>query len=149
MNDVTPGRVLAIDPGEKRIGVALSDPGAALARPLQVIVHKSRDIDAQVLAEIARENEAVMIVIGAAYGPDGEETPASRKSARLADAIREHTQVSVILWDESGSTKGAKEFMIKIGTGKQKRKGHQDEIAAAIILQNYLDNKNSPKNPQA
>lgn len=133
------GRILGIDPGERRIGVAVSDISRMIATPFQVIKHESREKDANKILEIARSQEAELIIIGAAYGSEGEETPASRKTARLAEGIMQKSEIKVILWDESGSTQKARETRLLTGTGRKKRQGHQDEIAAAIILQDFLD----------
>lgn len=138
------GRKLGIDLGERRIGVAVSDISGTIATPYKVIKHESREKDANKILEIARSQEAGLIIIGAAYGLDGEETPASRKAARLAKVIMEKSKIKVILWDESGSTKKAREIRLLAGSGRKQRRGHQDEIAAAIILQDFLDNAYLP-----
>ena len=133
------GKVMGIDPGDRRIGVALCDSTGTIAKPEKVILHESRMKDASVICQLAKEQDVGLIIVGAAYGSEGEETPASRKAARLADAIREATDLKVILWDESGSTQRAKEIRLLSGAGRKKRQGHQDQIAAAIILQDFLD----------
>jgi len=130
---------MGIDPGDRRIGVALSDSTGTLAKPEKIILHESRAKDTAVICQMAKDQDARIIVVGAAYGSEGEETPASRKAARLADAIREATDLKVILWDESASTLRAREIKLITGAGRKKRQGHQDEIAAAIILQDFLD----------
>lgn len=132
-------KVLGVDPGDKRIGIAISDETGSLARPLQVILHEERGVDARRIIDLAAENLIKTIVVGAAYGSEGEETPSSRKAARLADAIRATTDVNVILWDETGSTKHAREPRLLTGTTRRARKGHQDASAAAWILQDFLD----------
>jgi putative Holliday junction resolvase len=138
------GRKLGIDPGERRIGVAISDISGTIATPYQLIKHVSREKDVNKILEIAKSQEADLIIIGAAYGSEGEETPASRKSARLAERIMDQSEIEVILWDESGSTQKAREIRLSAGSGRKKRHGHQDEIAAAIILQDFLDNAYPP-----
>ncbi len=133
------GRILAVDPGEKRLGIALSDPTGTIASPLAVIKHVSRLIDAAAVAQLAADHDAVCIVIGQALGADGEETPNSRHAARFAEAIREQTNLSVVLWDESGSTQAARSARIAMGVSRRKRSGHMDDMAATVILQTYLD----------
>jgi putative holliday junction resolvase len=132
-------RVLAIDPGEKRIGVAVSDPTGTIANPLKVIKHVSRQIDAVVIASVAEEQEASLIVVGQALDDDGENTTQSKRATRLAEAIRNQTNLPVVLWDESGSTQAARAARIAMGASRRKRRGHLDDLAAAIILQSYLD----------
>lgn len=134
-----PGRVMAIDPGEKRLGIAISDPTATIANPLTVISHVSRAVNAASIAELAREHGAVLIVIGQALDWDGGPTPSSRRAAHLAEAVRGQTDIPVLLWDESGSTREARSARIAMGASRRKRQGHLDEIAATVILQSYLD----------
>ena len=137
--DAPAGRILAIDPGEKRLGIALSDPTGTIAGPLIVLKHVSRAEDAAAILRLAREHEAVRIVIGAALDDEGLSTPQSRHAERLADVIRAQTSLPVDLWDESGSTQAARASRIAMGVSRRKRSGHLDEIAATVILQSYLD----------
>jgi putative holliday junction resolvase len=132
-------RILAVDPGEKRIGLALSDPTGTLASPLEVLKHVSRSVDAAAIAQIAGERDCGKIVIGQALDSEGNPGPAARHAARLADAIRAQTDLPVVLWDESGSTQAARSAAIALGVSRRKRSGHLDEIAATVILQTYLD----------
>lgn len=135
-------RILAIDPGEKRIGIALSDPSATIANPLTVLQHISRALDAAAIAQLACDNNAGSIVVGVAYDDEGQPNPAGRRAMRLAEAIRQQTDLPVVLWDESGSTQDARAARIAIGARRSKRAGHLDELAATVILQSYLDNDN-------
>lgn len=132
-------RILAVDPGEKRIGIAISDPTGTIANPLTVLAHNARMVDAGVIASLAAEHEAGLIVIGAALDDEGLDTPASRHAGRLAEAIRQQTDLPVELWDESGSTQTARAARIAMGTSRRNRRGHMDDLAAAVILQDYLD----------
>jgi putative Holliday junction resolvase len=133
------GRVLAVDPGEKRLGIAISDPTGTIARPLAVIKHVSRLVDAAAVAQLANEHEAVRIVIGQALDADGQPTPQARHAARFAEAVRQQTGLPVELWDESGSTQAARAARIALGVSRRRRAGHLDELAATVILQTYLD----------
>jgi putative Holliday junction resolvase len=132
-------RVLAVDPGDKRIGLAISDLTATIANPLKVIQHVQRLKDAQTIAALAVENDVKIIVVGQALTIDGEPTPSGRKAARLADAIRSVTDIPVCLWDETGSTKIAQQARALMGGSKKSRRGHMDELAATVILQSFLD----------
>mgnify|MGYP000855927191 FL=1 len=134
------GRVLAVDPGLKRIGLAVSDPTATIANPLQVIQHISRAVDAAAIAQIAAEQEAVLILVGQPLDEEGlPNTPEARHAARLAQAIQEQASIPVQLWDESGSTKAAQYARRAMGANRRKRAGHLDDLAAAVILQSFLD----------
>lgn len=133
------GRILAVDPGEKRIGIAVSDPSATIANPLMVLKHVSRIIDAAAIAQLAAEYDAVAIVIGHALDDEGQLTPQARHADRLAEAVRQQTGLPVVMWDESGSTQAARASRLAMGVSRRKRQGHLDEIAATVILQSYLD----------
>lgn len=132
-------RVLAVDHGEKHIGLALSDPTATIASPLKVIEHTSRLMDAAQVANLAAENEAALIVIGQSYDEEGKPNLAGRRAAKFAEALKQQTQIPVILWDESFSTQEARATRIEMGVSRKKRAGHLDELAAVMILKSYLD----------
>lgn len=136
-------RILAVDPGSKRIGIAISDPSDTIANPLTVIRHVSRAIDAAQIAQIAADQGAGLIIVGQALDEDNLPTPEGRSAARFAQAIQLQTELPVILWDESGSTQAAQAARRSMGATRQKRQGHLDEIAATVILQTYLDAKNT------
>jgi putative Holliday junction resolvase len=132
-------RILAVDHGEKRIGLALSDPTATIANPLTVIKHSSRLMDAAQVAEIATQHEAVLIVIGQSYDEEGKPNLAGRRAAKFAEALKGQTQIPVVLWDESFSTQEARAAWIEMGVSRKKRLGHMDELAAVMILKSYLE----------
>ncbi|MCZ6530948.1 MAG: Holliday junction resolvase RuvX [Chloroflexi bacterium] len=120
--------ILAVDPGEVRIGLAISDPTGTIARPLQVIKHVSRAQNAAAVAEIAAAHGADLILVGLPLDDGGEVGHQARRSLRLVEELRNATDVAIKTWDESGSTQmaGTKDEMI-------------DARAAAYILQDYLD----------
>ncbi|MEN6481807.1 MAG: Holliday junction resolvase RuvX [Anaerolineaceae bacterium] len=133
-------RILAVDPGDVRIGIAISDPTGTIANPSTVLKHVKREIDAERIVQIALEKEVVLIIVGQALDDEGVATPSGRKAARLAEAIQLQTDIPVKLWDESNSTKIARQAKIDMGVSRSRRKGHQDDLAATVILQSYLDN---------
>jgi putative holliday junction resolvase len=132
-------RILAVDPGEKRLGIAISDPTATIANPLTVLKHVSRPLDAATIAQLALEQQAGKIIVGQALDDDNNPTPEGRKAARLAEAIQQQTDLPVELWDESGSTQSARQARRSMGVSRKKRSGHMDDLAATVILQSYLD----------
>ena len=132
-------RILAVDPGQKNIGLALSDETATIASPLTIIKHIKREIDAAQVAAIALERDAKLIVIGQSLDENGKPNFEGRRSARFAKALREQTDLPVELWDESYSTQYARQARIQMGVSRKKRRGHLDQIAATGILQSYLD----------
>jgi len=132
-------RILAVDHGEKRIGLAISDPTATIANPLRVVKHVSRLLDAAQVADLAAENDAGLIVIGQSFDEEGLPNLAGRRAGRFAEALKEQTQIPVILWDESFSTQDARAARIEMGASHKDRSGHLDELAAVLILQSYLE----------
>ncbi len=132
-------RVLAVDHGEKRIGLAVSDPTGTIANPLTVIQHVRRADDAARVAQIAVERGVGLIVVGQSLDDKGLPTPAGRSAARFAAALRALVDVPVVMWDEAFSTQIARRARIAMGVSRKKRAGHLDELAATVILQSYLD----------
>jgi putative Holliday junction resolvase len=132
-------RILAVDHGEKRIGLAMSDPTGTIASPYKVIEHVSRLMDAAQVATLAQENDAGLIVIGQSFDEEGLPNLAGRRAAKFAAAVREQTSIPVILWDESLSTQDARTAQIELGVSRKKRAGHHDSLAAVVILQSYLE----------
>ena len=132
-------RILAVDHGEKRIGLALSDATTTIASPLKVIEHVSRAIDAAQVADLAAQNDVTLIVIGQSFDEDGNPNPAGRRAGRFADELKNQTNLPIELWDESFSTQDARAARIDLGVSRKKRAGHQDVFAAVVILQSYLE----------
>ena len=139
-------RILAVDHGEKRIGLALSDLTATIASPLTVLKHISRVVDAALVCALAVEHDAKLIVVGQSFDEEGLPNAAGRAAARFAQALREQTQIPVQLWDESLSTSDARESRIALGVSRKKRAGHQDALAAVVILQSYLEANRQSEN---
>jgi len=134
-------RILAVDHGEKNIGLALSDPTGTIASPLTVIKHVSRLLDAAQVADLAAQNETGLIVIGQSFDEDGNPNLAGRRAAKFAEALKEQTQIPIILWDESFSTQDARASRIELGVSRKKRAGHHDALAAVMILRSYLESQ--------
>jgi putative Holliday junction resolvase len=132
-------RILAVDHGEKRIGLAISDPTGTLASPLTVLKHVSRLLDAAQVATLAAENDAGLIIVGQSFDEDGNPNLAGRRAAKFAEALREQTPIPVELFDESFSTQDARAAVIELGLSRKKRAGHHDSLAAVMILRSYLE----------
>lgn len=132
-------KVMGVDHGEKRIGLAISDPTGTIARPLGVVDHVSKAMDAAQVATFAAEQGAELIVIGQSFDEEGRPNEAGRRAERFAKALKAQTSLPIVLWDESMSTADAHEFRIAMGMPRKKRTGHLDDSAAAVILQSYLD----------
>jgi putative holliday junction resolvase len=132
-------RILAVDPGEKHIGVAISDAGALLARPLTTLRHTSRARDAAQIVALADENEAGRILVGQPLDSDGQAGPQARHSESVAEAIRALTSLPVELVDESFSSQEAAAVLRATGKNRRSRSDQIHAAAAAAILQGYLD----------
>jgi putative Holliday junction resolvase len=136
-------RILAVDPGDKRLGIAISDFTGTIASPLCVLPHVSREEDARAILTLAEEKEASLIVIGQAVNWDGDISFQGRKSTRLAEKIRTLGSLPVLLWNEYGSTSAAINARRMMNVSRKKRAGHLDDLAATVILQTYLDSQSS------
>jgi putative Holliday junction resolvase len=132
-------RILAIDPGDARIGLAISDPNGVLASPLVIIKHESRASNAMRISQLADENDVELIIVGNPLDAEGLPTLQSRKAKRLAAAIRDAGHLPVELWDESGSTQTAQKIRQDRVLSRKKRTEAIDALAATVILQTYLN----------
>ena len=137
-------RILAVDHGTQRIGLALSDPARRLARPLTVLAHVQRQVDAAAVAGLAREHEAGLIVVGQSLDEEGKPNFAGRQAARFAEALRTQADVPVELWDEAFTTRDARQVRLEMGVPRKKRSGHLDDLAATLLLQSYLEGHSQP-----
>jgi len=130
---------MAVDPGEKRIGLAISDPTGTIANPSAVLNHIARLVDAASVAEYARSHQANLIIVGQSLDDDGQPTLEGRRADRFAQALRTQTDLPVVFWDESLTTQDARSARIEMGVSRKNRHGHLDSIAATVLLQSYLD----------
>ena len=136
-------RILGIDYGDKRIGLALSDELEVTARGLGVIERKSKKADLDALAAVVAEHAVGAIVVGYPLRLDGSAGIQCGKVDRFIAAVRESIPaVPVTVWDETLSTKEAEGLMRQTGVNRKRKRGLVDRIAAAFILQDYL-NRNS------
>jgi putative Holliday junction resolvase len=136
---------MAVDHGEKRIGLAVSDLTGTIANPLTVVKHTSRAIDAAQVATIATEQNVGLIIVGQSFDLDGKPNLAGRRAARFAEALQTQTDIPIQMWDESFSTQEARAARIRMGVSRKQRAGHLDQIAATVILQSYLDSHSPTK----
>ena len=130
---------MSVDHGQKNIGLAISDETGLLARPIGILLHISKLIDAANVAETASRQEAGLIIVGVSYDEAGDPNAAGRRAINFSEILKLQTNLSVELWDESMTTQDALAARIASGAPRKKRAGHLDDVAAAILLQNYLD----------
>ena len=133
-------KVLAVDHGQKNLGLALSDELGMLARPLGIFRHESKLVDAALVAQRALECGVDIIIVGVSYDEAGEPNQAGRRAMNFAEILRSQTNLPVELWDESLTTQDARAARIAAGASRKNRAGHLDDVAAAVLLQNYLEN---------
>jgi putative Holliday junction resolvase len=132
-------RILALDHGTRRIGVAVSDELKMIAQPLEYIpAEPFADFLAR-LRELLREKEVEMILLGLPRNMDGSYGPAALKVQEFAAALRGAVTVPVQTWDERLTSVMANRLLIQGNVRREKRKEKVDKMAAAILLQSYLD----------
>ena len=136
-------RILGLDIGEKRIGVALSDPLGIIAGANKVIERTTDEAAVKQIIALARENEVERIVVGMPRSLDGSLGKQAQAVQSFIDILKGYTELPVVTWDERLSTVAAERTMLEVGMKRDKRKKRRDSLAAAFILQGYLDRENS------
>lgn len=137
-------RVLALDHGTKRVGVALSDELKMIAQPLEFIPAVPFAKLLERLKELIREKEVERIVLGLPRNMDGSYGPAALKVREFAAALRDALTVPIDLWDERLTSAQANRLLIEADVNRRRRKEKVDKVAAAILLQSYLDRNTLP-----
>ncbi|MEE9911870.1 MAG: Holliday junction resolvase RuvX [Deltaproteobacteria bacterium] len=132
-------RILGLDYGEKRIGVAVCDELGMTAQGLPTLIRKTKKHDLEILAKWIRDYSIQEIVIGYPLRLDDSEGIQCEKVSRFARLLDKTFSLPVIKWPETLSTKEAEEILISSGVRWQKRKEKVDRLAACLILQNFLD----------
>ena len=132
-------RILALDVGDKRIGIAVSDPTGTLASAERVLRRTSIEKDLAALGALVNEYEAEAVVMGLPLHLSGHAGEQAQTVTRLGDRLRQRLAVPVVMWDERLSTKGAQRLLIEAGMSPARRAARIDAAAAAVILQSYLD----------
>jgi putative Holliday junction resolvase len=131
-------RIIGLDVGSKRIGIAMSDELGILATPRGILLRKTYNKDAAAILDLVNQNEACAVVIGLPLSTSGTATDQTRKTQRFGEMLASRLRVPVEYWDERYTTVMAH----MLGPADR-----DDEIAAAIILQGYLDSTRSAANP--
>jgi putative pre-16S rRNA nuclease len=134
-------RVMALDVGDKTIGVAISDALLLTAQSRPTIRRKDLTSDVETLRRLAMENEVHEIVVGQPFHMNGKESPQSQKVARFVDELHKVLDLPVIFWDERLTSFEAEQHLEQLGLNWRQRREQVDKIAAMIILQNYLDSR--------
>ena len=138
-------RYIGLDPGERRIGVALSDTTGTIATPLQYIDTRAGNV-LDVVTRMCAEHEVVAVVVGLPIGLDGTEGQAAVKARAFGEAVGEATGLPVHLQDERFTSHTAETALIEGGVSRKVRKEKRDQIAAAVMLQSFLDRQSNDAN---
>ena len=132
-------RILAIDPGTVRLGLALSDPSGTIAQPLSVLTRRSEPEDLKALADLVERHEIGMIVIGLPRLMDGRLDAAAHQAQAFGSQVARATGRPVAYWDERLTSVSAERYLIAQGKRRSKRRQEIDRMAATLLLQGYLD----------
>jgi putative holliday junction resolvase len=137
------GRILALDLGDKRIGVAMSDELQWTAQPFKTLHRTSLSEDLKALEQIIQEHEIKLLVVGVPYGLSENITPQTKKVLELISRFKKEWDVPIETIDESLTTSMAEEVLISANVSRKKRKGVKDTLAAVLILQAFLRERES------
>ncbi len=132
-------RVLGLDIGSKRIGIAVSDELGLTAQGVETLVRKDLDSDLERIAGLVEKFAVEEVVVGLPYNMDGTEGPQARTVRQMIDLIAARVQIPVQEWDERLSTVAAERALLEADMSRSKRRKVIDKVAAVIILQGYLD----------
>jgi putative Holliday junction resolvase len=138
-------RILALDHGTKRIGIALSDELGWTAQPLETYQRRTLEADLRHIDRLVRDHEVAEIVIGLPLRLNGEPGPAAQSVQEFVAQLEQVVKVPIITWDERMTTRSAEDLLIAADMSRKKRKGVVDRIAASILLQSYLERRSRPE----
>ncbi len=137
------GRVLAVDYGTRRVGLAVSDPTGVALEPLQPLSRRGDEQAARQVAEVAQRAGARTIVVGLPLRTDGTEGPEAAAARAFARKIARYTQAAVRLWDERFTTRQADRLLAGAHLRRERRRAVRDAVAAVLLLQSYLEAERS------
>jgi putative Holliday junction resolvase len=134
-------RVLAIDHGTKRMGIAVSDPSGMIALPLEFIPAEPFNAFLDRLKQLIQEKEVEQILVGMPRNMDGSYGPAAAKVNEFIAVLKETIAVPILTWDERLTSTQANRFLVQANVSRKDRKQKVDQAAAAILLQSFLDSR--------
>ncbi|WP_456332124.1 Holliday junction resolvase RuvX [Fervidibacter sacchari] len=132
-------RILAVDYGEKRIGLAISDELGITASPLMTLTRRSDEETVRQIAQLASKLRVTQIVVGLPRRTDAQEGEMERKVKAFAEKLRQKVSVPVVLFDERFTTRIAEQVLLEADLSRRKRKQVRDRLAAVILLQSFLE----------
>ncbi|MEE8448994.1 MAG: Holliday junction resolvase RuvX [Thermodesulfobacteriota bacterium] len=134
-------RTVALDVGSKTIGVAVSDRLGMTAQRVTTVKRAGLAVDLARLVKLFSELEAQRVLVGLPLALKGEMGPQAKKVLQFVEAMKEETNLPVVLWDERFSTVAAEKILLEADLSRSRRKKLRDELAAVLILQSYLDSQ--------
>ena len=137
-------RIIALDVGDRRIGVAMSDPTGLLASPLSTITRKGHDTDVDEVLDLAAQNDVAEILVGMPVSLSGKKGAQAARVTAFAEELRSRTDLPVVFVDERYSTVQAERSLREQGVQPSRDRARVDAAAAAVILQSYLDSRLPP-----
>ncbi len=142
-------RILGLDIGSKRIGVAISDELGFTAQGLETLNCKSPEEDAAAIFRLTEKYNAEKIVVGIPYNMDGTEGPQAEKVRAIIETIKQRVTIPIREWDERLSTVAAERVLLEADMSRSKRRKVIDKLAAVLILQGYLDRQSAKEIPNS
>ena len=137
--------IIALDIGDKRIGVACTDPLGVMALPLETYNRKNTETDVNYLASLAESRGAEIIVCGLPLNFDGSESSQTEKTRRFVSLLSEKTEIPIVFQDERFTTLEARRLLLEADMRRDKRKTVIDKVAASYILEGYLERAKNTK----
>ena len=134
-------RVIALDLGQKRIGVAISDETETISSPLTIIPGDNTNRAIKSIKEIIDSRDVLRVIIGLPLNMNGSKGPKAMEALEFAENLRKKLLIDVVTFDERLTTKQGEDMLIQADVSRKKRKSVIDKIAAQIILQTYLDSE--------
>ena len=144
MGDTEKMRMIGLDIGSQTIGVAISDELGVTAQALKTIRRRSKREDLQELSSLISQFEIGKIVVGLPLNMDGSQGKQAERVLAWCETLQQTLQIPVVTWDERLTTVSASKILLEADLSRKKRKKVIDQIAAAIILQGYLDQSRNP-----
>ena len=140
----SPGSVLCLDLGEKRIGIAISDPNRIVAAARKPLPAGGRRANADAVAALACAEDVAMILVGLPISMSGEEGPQAIRARRFGDELRSRCDIEIVFWDERLSTAEAHRYLREGNVRRERRRELVDSMSASIVLQSFLDAQRRP-----
>ncbi len=139
MQETRPGRILAIDLGERRMGLALSDPFGVTAKGLPTAERRNKRQDLNYLEVVTRRHGVSRVLVGNPLNLDGSVGSRSAQARAFAEELARRLNIAVELWDERLTSVEAHQILTETGADLRDRRGAVDRVAAAVLLQSFLD----------